>query len=96
VHPEVAAAVDAAVRRLQDLGAHVEAVDPGFDDPLEITTGLWFSGAWTVWNSLTRGAAGGGRPRFRRRGHLGSAISALELQRWPCAAARWARTCASS
>ena len=27
--------------------------DPGFDDPLDITTGLWFLGAWTLWNTLT-------------------------------------------
>ncbi|MEO7127549.1 MAG: amidase family protein, partial [Rhodoferax sp.] len=41
VHPEVAAAVQAAVRELESLGAHVEQIDPGFEDPLEITTGLW-------------------------------------------------------
>src|SRR5690349_17762858 len=41
VEPEVAAAAERAVRELEALGAHVEAVDPGFDDPLEITTGLW-------------------------------------------------------
>ena len=51
--PEIAAAVDAAVRELDALGAQVEHVDPGFDDPLDITTGLWFVGAWTVWNTLT-------------------------------------------
>ena len=56
VHPEVAAAVDAAVQQLADLGAVVEQVDPGFADPLEITTGLWFTGAWTLWNTLTRRA----------------------------------------
>ena len=53
VDPEVAAAVDAAVGELAGLGAVVEAVDPGFDDPLEITTGLWFTGAWTLWNQLS-------------------------------------------
>ena len=46
VHPEVAAAVAAAVRELEALGAHVEPVDPGIDDPLDITTGLWFAGTW--------------------------------------------------
>src|SRR3954471_5826838 len=37
VHPEVAGAVAAAVRALEGLGAHVDAVDPGIADPLEIT-----------------------------------------------------------
>jgi len=40
VHSEIAAAVNAAVRQLQALGAQVDLVDPGFEDPLEITTGL--------------------------------------------------------
>ena len=53
-----------AVEDLRALGAHVEAVDPGFDDPLEITSGLWFVGAWTLWNTLTRRAAEGHRPRL--------------------------------
>ncbi len=57
VDPEVAAAVAAAVAQLQALGAHVEAVDPGIDDPLEITIGLWFAGAHAIWSGLTPGAA---------------------------------------
>ena len=81
LHPEVAAAVDAAVLVLQDLGAVVEATDPGFEDPLEITTGLWFSGAWTVWNSLTEAQQAVVDPDFAAEAQLGSRISALELQR---------------
>lgn len=53
VHPEVARSVAQAVAQLVELGAHVELIDPGFEDPLEITTGLWFAGAWTVWNTLS-------------------------------------------
>ena len=49
----MAAAVEAAAAELVELGADVQAVDPGFADPLEITTGLWFTGAWTLWNTLT-------------------------------------------
>ena len=37
VHPEVTAACAQAVHRLVELGAHVEAVDPGIEDPLEIS-----------------------------------------------------------
>ncbi|HUF34243.1 MAG TPA: amidase [Acidimicrobiales bacterium] len=45
VDPEVADAVAAAVATLADLGAHVEEVDPGFDDPLETFMTLWSCGA---------------------------------------------------
>ncbi|MFP3908035.1 MAG: amidase [Acidimicrobiales bacterium] len=45
VHPEVAAAVADAVQVLSDLGAHVEAADPGFDDPIDAFRVLWNSGA---------------------------------------------------
>ena len=81
VHPEVAAAVDKAVAELEALGAHVERIDPGFDDPLEITTGLWFSGAWTIWNGLTVEQQALADPDFRAEALLGAQISALDVQR---------------
>lgn len=80
VHPEVAAAVQAAVRELESLGAQVEQVDPGFDDPLEITTGLWFLGAWTVWNTLTPAQQAVTDPDFRAEAMLGEQLSALQIQ----------------
>ncbi|MEP7303473.1 MAG: amidase [Caldimonas sp.] len=81
VDPEVADAVAAAVRELAALGAHVEAVDPGFADPLEITTGLWFAGAWTIWSGLTPAQQELVDPDFRAEAELGSRYSALDLQR---------------
>ncbi len=81
VDPEVAGAVDAAVRRLEALGAHVEAIDPGFEDPLDITTGLWFVGAWTVWNGLAPAQQAVVDPDFRAEAELGSGFSALDIQR---------------
>jgi len=81
VHPEIAAAVAAAVRELQGLGAHVEAVDPGFEDPLDITTGLWFAGAWTIWNSLTPAQQAVADPDFAAQAYLGERLSVLDLQR---------------
>ncbi|MBO0335042.1 amidase [Sneathiella sp. CAU 1612] len=45
VHPEVAAAVKSAVLLFEDLGAIVEEVDPGFENPLPIFNTLWWSGA---------------------------------------------------
>ena len=46
--PEVETLVRAAVRVLADAGAHVEEVDPGFEDPVEALHVLWFSGAAKV------------------------------------------------
>ncbi len=81
VHPEVAAAVHRGVQQLQDLGAHVEAVDPGIADPLHITVGLWFVGAWTVWNTLNAEQQALTDPDFRAESELGSRYSALDVQR---------------
>lgn len=81
VHPDVARAVRSAVDQLATLGAHVQEIDPGFDDPLEITTGLWFVGAWTLWNSLTPEQQEVTDPDFRAEAELGAAYSALDVQR---------------
>lgn len=82
VHPEVAAAVDAAVRTLAaELGAQVEQVDPGFADPLEITTGLWFAGAHTVWSGLTAAQQALTDPDFQAEAAQGAKLSMLDVQR---------------
>ena len=81
VDPEVAAAVSAAATELAAAGAIVEAVDPGFDDPLEITTGLWFTGAWTLWNTLTSEQQAVTDPDFAAEAELGSRLSNLDVQR---------------
>jgi aspartyl-tRNA(Asn)/glutamyl-tRNA(Gln) amidotransferase subunit A len=81
VHDEVAAAVATAAEDLAAAGAIVEAVDPGFDDPLEITTGLWFTGAWTLWNTLTPEQQAVTDPDFAAEAELGSQLSNLDVQR---------------
>ena len=81
VHDEVAGAVAAAAKDLAAAGAIVEAVDPGFDDPLEITTGLWFTGAWTLWNTLTPEQQAVTDPDFAAEAELGSQLSNLDVQR---------------
>ena len=81
VHPEVAAACARAAATFEALGARVEAVDPGFEDPLEITTGLWFLGSWTLWNTLTPAQQALTDPDFRAQAELGAALSALDVQR---------------
>jgi aspartyl-tRNA(Asn)/glutamyl-tRNA(Gln) amidotransferase subunit A len=80
VHPEIAAAVDLAVKKLQALGAHVEQVDPGFEDPLEITTGLWFLGAYTVWQGLSPAQQAVADPDFRAEAEMGAQLTALQVQ----------------
>jgi aspartyl-tRNA(Asn)/glutamyl-tRNA(Gln) amidotransferase subunit A len=45
VDPDVARLVAEAVDVLAELGAHVERVDPGFDDPVRVFSTLWNSGA---------------------------------------------------
>jgi aspartyl-tRNA(Asn)/glutamyl-tRNA(Gln) amidotransferase subunit A len=81
VHPEIAAACARAVGEFTDLGARVDAVDPGFEDPIEITTGLWFAGAWTLWNTLTPGQRELTDPDFAAEARLGAGLTALEVQR---------------
>ena len=80
VHPEVAAACAAAVRKLEELGACVEAVDPGFENPLDITTGLWFLGSWSIWNTLTPAQQAVVDPDFAAQAQLGAKLSALDVQ----------------
>jgi aspartyl-tRNA(Asn)/glutamyl-tRNA(Gln) amidotransferase subunit A len=80
VHPEIANAVADAVKVLEGLGAHVEQIDPGFEDPLDITTGLWFLGAWTVWNTLTAAQQSVADPDFKAEAELGARLTALEIQ----------------
>jgi aspartyl-tRNA(Asn)/glutamyl-tRNA(Gln) amidotransferase subunit A len=81
VDPEIAAAVHNAVQQLQSLGAQVEQLDPGFEDPLEITTGLWFLGSWTIWNTLNAEQQNLVDPDFRAQAMLGAALSALDVQK---------------
>jgi aspartyl-tRNA(Asn)/glutamyl-tRNA(Gln) amidotransferase subunit A len=81
VHPEIAAAIDQAAKQFEALGASVEKVDPGFEDPLDITTGLWFVGAWTVWNTLTAAQQAVTDPDFKAEAEIGAQLSALDIQR---------------
>ena len=79
VHPEIAAALDGVAQTLRELGAVVEAVDPGFEDPLEISTGLWFAGAWQVWQTLRPEQQALTDPDFKAQAMLGSRLGVNEL-----------------
>jgi aspartyl-tRNA(Asn)/glutamyl-tRNA(Gln) amidotransferase subunit A len=45
VDPEIAGAVAKAVKVLADLGAEIEEIDPGFEDPAPCFRILWWAGA---------------------------------------------------
>ncbi len=79
VHPEVAQAVERAVRSLEVQGARVEQVDPGFEDPIEISTGLWFAVAFQLWSSLTPAQQALADPDFAAEAALGGALDATAL-----------------
>ena len=76
VHPEVAAAVEQGARTLQALGAVVELQDPGFDDPLEVITGLWFAGVHALWRGMTPQQQAVLDPDFVAQAALGEPVDA--------------------
>ena len=80
VHPEVAAAVKAAVESLVELGAIVEEGDPGFDDPVDISTGLWFVSSRTIWEGLTPEQQAVTDPDFAAQAELGSTFTTQQVQ----------------
>ncbi|GLV78075.1 MULTISPECIES: amidase [Streptomyces] len=78
VDPEVAAAVRRAVDLLAELGAVVEEIDPGFQDPVEAFHTLWFSGAARVVQPLGQEAWELLDPGLREICAQGAAYSALD------------------
>lgn len=79
VHPEVAQAVERAVRALEAQGALVEQIDPGFDDPIEVSTGLWFAVAHQLWRAMTPAQQALADPDFAAEAALGSTLDASAL-----------------
>ena len=79
VHADIAAAVAKAAEHFIQLGAVVEQVDPGIEDPLEITTGLWFAGAYQVWRTLTPEQQALTDPDFAAQAAMGEKLDANAL-----------------
>jgi aspartyl-tRNA(Asn)/glutamyl-tRNA(Gln) amidotransferase subunit A len=83
--PEVEALVRAAARTLAGAGAHVEEVDPGFEDPVGAFHVLWFAGAASVVaeyggatdSGLRRAAAGA--QRFTAADYLEATARRVDL-----------------
>ena len=82
LHPALERACAHAAETLAALGAQVEACDPGIEDPLEITTSLWFAGSYQVWRTLTPAQQSVCDPDFRAQAELGAAIDANALHQW--------------
>ncbi len=80
VDPEVASLVAAAVRELEGLGATVDQVDPGFDDPIDISTGLWFVSSKTVYDALSPDGQAVTDPDFAAQAEQGSSFRAQDVQ----------------
>ena len=81
VDAEVAAAVRAAALSFETLGAHVDELAPGFANPEEITTKLWFVGAATIVGSLSAEQVALTDPALRWQAEEGRKVSVAELQR---------------
>ena len=86
VDSEIAAATAQAAKHLQDLVAVVEQVHPLTEDPLDISTGLWFAGAYQVWRTLSPAQQALTDPDFKAQAELGAlldthAIHALNQRR---------------
>ena len=54
VDPEVATAVKDAARVFEELGAQVDAEDPGFDDPIDYFNKLWYWGCHKMISAYPR------------------------------------------
>lgn len=79
VDPEVAAAVRKAAESFAALGAHVDELAPGFANPEEITTKLWFVGSLSLVNSMTSAQLALTDPALRWQAEEGRKVSAMEV-----------------
>jgi aspartyl-tRNA(Asn)/glutamyl-tRNA(Gln) amidotransferase subunit A len=81
VDPEVSAAVRMAAESFAALGAHVDEMAPGFTNPEEITTKLWFVGSLTLINNMTPEQVALTDPALRWQADEGRKVSVIELQK---------------
>ncbi|MBK8738994.1 MAG: amidase [Betaproteobacteria bacterium] len=81
VDPEVAASVRRAAESFAALGAQVDEVAPGFANPEEITTKLWFIGSYSLISNMTPEQVALTDPALRWQAEQGSKVSVLELQK---------------
>ena len=80
VHPEVAAAVRKAAEAFAKLGAQVDEFAPGFSNPEEITTKLWFVGSLSLVKNMPAERVALTDPALRWQAEEGQKVSTMELQ----------------
>ena len=73
--PQVEAAAEKAAQVFADLGAHVESVDPGFTEPLDLEHAVWDSVASTVVDAVPPAAQEKMDPGLRRMAEAGRRYS---------------------
>ncbi len=69
--PEVEAATTKAAQVFAALGAHVESVDPGFAEPIDILGAIWFGVSSTIVDAVPEARRGEMDPDFRRMAEQG-------------------------
>ncbi len=81
VDPETAALVRRAAEAFAALGAQIDEVAPGFSNPEEITTKLWFVSSLSLISGMTQEQVALTDPALRWQAEQGRKVSALELQK---------------
>jgi aspartyl-tRNA(Asn)/glutamyl-tRNA(Gln) amidotransferase subunit A len=81
VDPEIASAVRRAAETFAAQGAQVDEIAPGFANPEEITTKLWFVGSLSLISNMTPEQVALTDPALRWQAEEGSKVSVLELQK---------------
>ena len=81
VDPEIAASVRAAAESFKDMGAHVDELSPGFSNPEEITTKMWFVGSYSLVSNMTPEQVALVDPALRWQAEQGSKVTTLDLQK---------------
>jgi len=79
VDPEVARLVEAAVRELERLGAHVEQADPGFASPRDAFWVLWSAGCAKIAAGMTAAQRAELDPGLKVAAERGARLSAVDL-----------------
>jgi aspartyl-tRNA(Asn)/glutamyl-tRNA(Gln) amidotransferase subunit A len=72
---EVETATAKAARVFEELGAHVEAVDPGFAEPIDILNTIWFGVSASIVASVPEAQRQMMDPDFRRMAEKGRGIA---------------------
>ena len=71
IHAEAEQAAEKAAQLFADLGAHVEAADPAFAEPIEIISTIWYGVAAAIVGAVSPADHEKMDPGFRRLGEIG-------------------------